>query len=482
MPTTRETFDAYLATLPARYQDEHLARKAAAIKRGEPADRAHRAAYMAMGIASVASPSGTVRWDEFDETAVVRVPAGQPGGGQFGSGSGAAHDTSSAGSAATSRPAAVARATHHQVKAPTPDLPPHIARATSPAVAKRLAAVKAALREPAPPHQPMPAPGSKPSDYKAPNTEAKYKIGPGDDDWDPARTAEVHVAHMAERLRGVAKAKGPVTVHMTGGGAASGKSTALLEQPIVGMPVHGDAAHINADLAKEAIPEYRDGIAAGDGGAAGATHEESSYMAKATTGVALASGHDVVYDAVGDNGIASVIKNVQRFRDQGAERVTANYATINPDVALQRAIKRAAGNGRVVPEKVFRDAHADVNATAWAAGQRDVFDAITVWDSDVPKGDPPIKVWSKVKGSPVEIHDANLFAKFRDRAGLPRTDSKRSRVLTIPRMYEIIIAHCSGKSPDGYTDEERAFLAESIAQLEKARETNPAAHFWLPAE
>lgn len=459
-------FVAFFDDMPARYQKRWRITYDDVIARGDSDVEASIAAWHDLGIDMLPHPSGVVRIDElrgaeradageWNEALHPRDIDGRFEGGGAGVASAIANQWRSRGSV-------IAKASTHVERAPTPDMP------------KRLAS-----------RFPDPKAGSEPSDYKAPDTmslhqtSAEPKAMGGT--WDARRAASVHQPYTDDRLDGVARSRGPLTVHMTGGGPASGKSTALLSQKSVGIPEHGVAAHINPDTAKNAIPEYRRGIAAGDKGAAMATHEESSHMAKLSSAAALAAGKDVVFDGIGDNGVDKLAANVQRFRDQGAKRVIANYATIDPEVALPRAVARAAAYGRVVPEDVFNKAHADVNTTAWDAAERGVFDEITVWDSDVPKGEPPIKVWSRKLGGPVEVHHPELFKKFKARAGV-RGDSIAPMALTLARMYELVIDNSTGRDHAPYTDEEQAFIDKAVAELAEARKTNPGAHFWLPAE
>lgn len=459
-------FTRFFDAMPERRQQRWQVTYDSAIGRGDSDVDAAIAAWTDLGIDMLPHPSGVIRIDELrgkvrtDEWDEALHP--RDADGKFGSGAGVATSTAAASTAATARPAAVARAPKAE-PAPTPDPPKYSASA-----AGARSAVATAVAERA-----------ADKGYKAPDTLALYQR---DGRWQAARVAEVHDKYIADKLAGTRKAEGAVTLRMTGGGPASGKSTALLSQEVVGIPGKGEAAHFDADDAKANIPEYARGIAAGDAAAAASTHEESSHMAKRGVREALAAGYSVVHDGVGDDGVANVAGKVAAFRAAAGRpiRVVADYATIDPEVARARANLRAAVSGRVIPPDVFNAKHADVNSTAWAAGQRDVFDAITVWDSDVPMGEPPIKVWSKARGEDVVVHDEALFAKFKQRAGV-RGDA--AAALTTARMYEILVRFAAGKLDEGaLTDDEAQFLARTLAALAAARVVNPDAFIHLPAD
>ncbi|HTM22686.1 MAG TPA: zeta toxin family protein, partial [Kofleriaceae bacterium] len=209
-----------------------------------------------------------------------------------------------------------------------------------------------------------------------PDTAAQFHSRAG---WAPERAA-LHKEYAAKVVENVPRTSEP-TVYMTGGGPASGKTTGLLENPGAGIPGKGKAAHIDADGAKADLPEYRRGVAAGDRGAAAHVHEESSYMAKTAIRNALESGHDVVFDSVGDNGIRKLEEKVNDMRAAGAKRIVANYATTDVDEAIRRSDARAEQTGRFVPHDVITYAHADVVHTLNAAIARGTFDELKVWDT-----------------------------------------------------------------------------------------------------
>ncbi len=241
------------------------------------------------------------------------------------------------------------------------------------------------------------------------DTEEEHKVG---NEWKPERV-KIHEGYTKAKTEGIPKSSSP-TVYMTGGGPASGKSSGLLKNPDCAIPGHDKAAHIDPDSAKTHIPEYNKMKAEGDDRAAAYAHEESSHMAKSSVESALASGHDVVYDTVGDSGIGKLTKKVEQMRAQGAKRVIANYATCDVDEAIRRSDARAKDPksdsfGRVVPVDYIREAHRDVSRTTRDAIKSGLFDKIDVYDTS---GRKPKHIASAEKGGQLVIHDQEAWDAF----------------------------------------------------------------------
>lgn len=230
-----------------------------------------------------------------------------------------------------------------------------------------------------------------------------------DGKWDAERVASVHQPYVDSTMKGIPASKvQPPTVYMTGGGPATGKTKGLLENPKTGIPGKTKAAHIDPDSAKQAIPEYRAGVKAGDRTIASHVHEESSHMSKLAVAANLAAGHDVVYDSVGDSGIAKLAAKVQQMRDAGAARVHAAYATTTVETAFARADARALKTGRYVPHAFIAQAHQDVTRTTLAAINKGIFDKLDVWDTE---GTPRlIARYTKTGG--LVVKNKSLWARF----------------------------------------------------------------------
>lgn len=250
------------------------------------------------------------------------------------------------------------------------------------------------------------------------DTEEAYKH---DGQWDPARAA-MHEDYIQSRLEGVPQNPAGVTVYMTGGGPAAGKTTGLLKNPETHIPDRTQAAHVDADSAKgdgvspndkwQGLPEFRAGVEAKDPAAAAFVHEESAAMSKTGVDRAIRTGRDVVYDSTGDGGIDNLTKKVDAMRAAGAKRVVANYATLDIDEAVKRSDARAARSGRFVPHDVIRGIHHDVAKTASEAMKRGLFDECNVWDT-TSKTPRLIASYTRQRG--MQIHDQELWSKFLSR-------------------------------------------------------------------
>lgn len=261
-----------------------------------------------------------------------------------------------------------------------------------------------------------PKPSWKGKAEGAKDTKAAYFH---DGKWDQSRLAH-HDEYVHVATDSAEKSKGPQTVYMTGGGPASGKTTAILENPAAGFPVSGigqkAAAFISADDAKEAIPEFAAAKAAGDQSGAGFVHEESAHMSKLAMAKAIAQGKDVVYDSTGDGGIKDLTDKVTTMRNQGVKRVVANYVTIDPDEAVARSVERGKRTGRYVDPEVTRGIHTLVSRTASAAMQGGLFDEAKLWDNS---GTTPKLVASYEKGRGLVVQDKDNWDAFIKRGNAP---------------------------------------------------------------
>lgn len=276
------------------------------------------------------------------------------------------------------------------------------------------------------------AAGGHPADE---DTESRYStVGPdGVRRWNESRS-KVHEGYWESlNIEGVPKSDTP-TVYMTGGGAASGKTSGLLENPECGYPpisgkqdgrvVFKGAVGINPDEAKGAIPEYQMALKrAKDSGrpnmaktAASYVHEESSMMAGHGLKRSISSQRDVVYDSLGDSGFDKLSGKVASMRSLGAKRVVANYASIDVGLALARAEKRAKEEGRFVNPKEVRRGHRDVSSTVQQvmSSPKGIFDSVALWDTTDSKH--PIRIASRTGDKPFTVHNQGLWAAFVARA------------------------------------------------------------------
>lgn len=142
------------------------------------------------------------------------------------------------------------------------------------------------------------------------------------------------------------------------GGPASGKTTALLENPEL---VPDASVSVDPDAIKELLPEFQQLLAMKDRYAASAVHLESGDIAARLAAEVEALGLNVVIDGTGDSEPMDFIRQLQRKQDAGYD-VGVLYATTSTDEAIARAIKRAEKkNGRFVPVPAIREQHAKVS-------------------------------------------------------------------------------------------------------------------------
>lgn len=221
---------------------------------------------------------------------------------------------------------------------------------------------------------------------------------------------------IAAATANVPKSSDP-TLHMLGGGPASGKST-ITEDPRYGIPTTGDhstarqAVLVNSDEEKGANPTYQRMLAAGDPRAAAFCHEESSYFAKQIQAAAMKNSQDVVLDGTGNSKLASVVGKIDAAHDAGY-KVNASYVTCPTDEAVSRAAGRAEQTGRVVPESTIRSTHASVSRIVPEIASR--FDSFKLVDT-TPGGKDSGKVIAETTlGKPLTVTSPSAYQTFLDK-------------------------------------------------------------------
>ncbi len=209
--------------------------------------------------------------------------------------------------------------------------------------------------------------------------------------YDPARLA-LHQQYYDQQTAGAVSVAQP-EFHLMGGGAASGKSSIIRSGDVVLPDGH---VLVNADEAKEALPEYMAGLEVGSPNAAAFAHEESSDMGKTLTSDSLRSGYNTVLDGVGNGSINNLAGKIAKARADGALRVVGDYVTVDTEEAVRRAVLRGERSGRFVPVKVIRQAHGAVSDTFREAVARgDLFDTLRLYDNN---GETPRLIFDMVNG------------------------------------------------------------------------------------
>lgn len=143
--------------------------------------------------------------------------------------------------------------------------------------------------------------------------------------------------------------------YVMGGGGASGKGTVKNHLIQEGVIQAADAVSIDPDEIKREIPEYGAIVAAGDSRAAAVVHEESSDIAKRIQDRAIKGRYDIILDVtLGDE--KKGMQKLQELKDAGYE-VRLYGVTIQPEIAVVRAMQRAQETGRYVPIDPLLHAH-----------------------------------------------------------------------------------------------------------------------------
>lgn len=222
--------------------------------------------------------------------------------------------------------------------------------------------------------------------------------------------ALLHAQIIAEVTNNIPESADP-TFHMLGGGPASGKTT-VLKSGQTDVPDKTQAVHINADDAKEMLPENGRMRMSDDDRdffhAAEFTHEESSILAKRIQKRAIDNQQDIVLDGTGDSAITKLSKKIEQARQAGY-KVNGVYVTIPTETAWERAVGRALGQSRrYVPESVVKTTHADVSRTLPLAIEGGLFDKVSLFDNTTST----VRKIGSGTGNEFIINDATLWNDF----------------------------------------------------------------------
>lgn len=274
-------------------------------------------------------------------------------------------------------------------------------------------------------------------DVKAKSSHGKHSNAraegaePGPDTVWTLDRQKLHKEIVDKFLANGAKSANP-TFTMSGGGPASGKGFML---KATGLDKPGKVV-IDADEIKKLIPEYADAQKKGGKAqqqAAGYVHEESSYLAKRIMAEAAKRSYDVVLDGTGDSGINSLSKKVQKMRDQGY-RVEAKYVSADTELAAQRNWDRFLKTGRLPPEWMLRNVHADVSRTLPEAMKKGLFDAVELFDTNL-SGQLRKVVSQKGKSKP-EILDKQLWNDFQNKGKAKQVTPEEGEAMIAKRKAE----------------------------------------------
>jgi hypothetical protein len=237
---------------------------------------------------------------------------------------------------------------------------------------------------------------------------------------------ELHKEIIAKVLAGGVPSKGTPEAIFTAGGPASGKSglagAAKEQERNLSVP-HG-AVVINPDLIKEMLPEY--GMLKKSGRtdiAASAVHEESSFLAKKITAIAMQQHIPVVIDGVGNSEKGKFAGKIATMRKNGY-KVTVRYAHLPIEEAKRREVMRASDAsspsfGRKVDHSMLEAAHGRVSARYNSEIKHMPGVNVEIY-STMGRGKPKLiakKDTSKGKG--VHVIDRNSYNEFVSKSSGP---------------------------------------------------------------
>lgn len=222
-----------------------------------------------------------------------------------------------------------------------------------------------------------------------------------DGTWTPERQ-RLHNAIVDQHFAGGATPVANPVATIMGGGPASGKGRMLAQTR---LPTN--RVTIDSDEIKKMLPEFRERTAAGSMDAAAMAHEESSYLSKLIAERAAGGRFNFVMDGTGDGSYESLTRKVAGYRKGGA-RVSANYVTVDTEVAVARAQSRGVRSGRFVPENTIRDTHRRISEIIPRVLDEGHFDDFVLWDNNGAKA---FKV-ATASGGRLEVFDPVAWERF----------------------------------------------------------------------
>ena len=193
------------------------------------------------------------------------------------------------------------------------------------------------------------------------------------------------------------------TTYILGGNTGSGKSTVLNGHliPIGLVPSETEAAIIDPDFVKKALPGYDDGAGAGK------VHGQSQTVTDKIIRDSANEGMDMV---ISGSGASRQLQHIREANARG-ESVVGHWVHIPQRKASQRIRTRMNESGRYIPDNTAHMA-ASIPRTISAAFNEDLLEEFYLWDNDVPQGSSPKLIAKKVRGSEFEVFDKPKFEEF----------------------------------------------------------------------
>lgn len=160
---------------------------------------------------------------------------------------------------------------------------------------------------------------------------------------------------------------------------AAGKSSVLVNP----LSQKYQARVVDSDMAKEMLPEYRNGLGAGN------VHEESKAISADLLIQSLEAGDNIVYPIVGGGDLANLRNKILSFKEKGYS-VYLHLNELSSPKAIGRALKRYFQDGRFVPPQVlYRYGNSPTQNFNSLIAEGGLLDGYSHYSNDVPYGQSP---------------------------------------------------------------------------------------------
>lgn len=290
----------------------------------------------------------------------------------------------------------------------------------------------------------------------------------------------LHTEIVERLLAGIKPPRnGKPTLYFNGGGPAAGKGTMTrgANARLTNYPSSRGADEFTGQLEDVESPEALlidpyimklqlpeavealDRVARGVGSEqdkdwANSAHEESSSITAQVYRAALDRGLNIIFDGTGNGSVEGVLRKINVAKEKGY-RVEANYISLDPKEGIKRALQRAKGSHRVVPNAAIANTYAQI-PQIFDALKTSAFDKVNLFDNNVSQGQLARLIGTGENGK-FEIKDGMAYAKFlasRDTAYRARNvflnDASTEHLGRTPteRMASVLHTEASSVAPD----------------------------------
>ena len=100
------------------------------------------------------------------------------------------------------------------------------------------------------------------------------------------------------------------------------------------------------------------------------------------------------------------------MRDKGY-RVSADYMTVDTEVALERNMLRYLKTGRYVPDEIVSGTHSQISSVFPDAVKNHLFDDLRLWDTNISG---QVRLIAEYKNGAFTIHEQGLYRRFLEKS------------------------------------------------------------------